>query len=63
MIMGVFDWLKQVLEQQQDESCETTPEAKKFITDYDNQVETAKQSLRERQTKDREERSASKGDR
>lgn len=62
MIMGAFDWLRQALEQQQDEGCEATPEAQKFVNDYGNQVETAKRSLQEQQERARQERSASESD-
>jgi len=61
--MGVFGWLKNALEQHEQSDCETTPEAKRFVNDYDKQVETAKRSLQEHQEKERKERSASEDDR
>ena len=60
-IMGAFSCLKQALEQNEQNGCETTSAAKNFVSEYDKQVEAEKQSLQERQGQDRKERSASEG--
>jgi hypothetical protein len=60
--MSIFGWLQQSLEQHQQSGCETTPEAEKFVNKYSEQVEAAKQALKERQEQERQERS-SKSDR
>lgn len=56
--MGVFSWLQEALEQQQQDGCETTPAAEKFVQEYDDQVETSKRSLQERQEQERQERTS-----
>jgi hypothetical protein len=56
--MSIFSWLQQSLEQNQQSGCETTPEAEKFVNRYSEQVEAEKQSLRERQAQERQERSS-----
>ncbi|MGG6270823.1 hypothetical protein ACQ4M3_40570 [Leptolyngbya sp. AN03gr2] len=61
--MGAFSWLQNALEEHRQNSCETTPETKHFVDEYSKQVEAEKQSLRERQEKEREDRSEAKKDR
>lgn len=56
--MGVFGWLQEALEQHQQGGCETTPPAEKFVQEYDDQVETSKRSLQERQEQERQERTS-----
>ncbi len=56
--MAAFGWLKQALEQHQQDGCETSSEAEKFVDDYSRQVEDSKRSLKERQEKERKERSS-----
>jgi hypothetical protein len=54
--MGVFDRLKNDLETHRERGCESTSESKDFVRDYDQQVKSSERSLRERQSRDRDQR-------
>lgn len=56
--MAAFGWLKKAVEQHQQDGCETSSEAENFVNDYGRQVEVSKRSLKERQERERKERSS-----
>ncbi|MFE4105415.1 hypothetical protein [Almyronema epifaneia] len=54
--MGAFNQLKKALQEQQKRGCETTDTVKEFVKGYEEQLNTEKQLLKDRQRQEREDR-------